>query len=224
MDSGVYYIMNKETKAKYIGSAKNFKSRFQIHLSDLKLNKHHSIVLQRAYNKYGAESFSFEKIAFCPPEYLIRLEQWFLDTQKPEYNICKIAGSRLGLKCSDSHKLKVSLAKKGLPCPNHLKPVHRQNAIVRKSYLAPTEANKVKVAQYDINGVFLDIYPSVKEAAIKNNCAAQSISSCCVLKRKTANGYQWRYYKENTLLKVEPVKFRSNRITKKTVRCISGHY
>lgn len=51
--------------------------------------------LQRSVNKYGFENFRFEILAICPKEYCVKLEQWFLDTLKPTYNIRKIAGCNL---------------------------------------------------------------------------------------------------------------------------------
>ena len=47
---------------------------------------------------YNEENFEFKILANCSSEYLIKLEQWYIDNLKPEYNVCKIAGSCLGVK------------------------------------------------------------------------------------------------------------------------------
>jgi group I intron endonuclease len=46
----------------YIGWCANFHIRKRTHLQHLTRNNHHSIKLQRAWNKYGAENFNFEII------------------------------------------------------------------------------------------------------------------------------------------------------------------
>lgn len=119
---GVYQIRNIITNDIYIGSASRigkcksesgFHKRFEKHRNSLKLNIHHSIILQRAYNKYGVSNFKYEILANCPPEYCIKLEQWFLNILKPKYNIRKIADSNLGSIFSDKTKLKMSNSQKG---------------------------------------------------------------------------------------------------------------
>jgi hypothetical protein len=48
--------------------------------------------------KYGYLNFSLEIIEYCEPNLLIEREQYYMDLLKPEYNICKVAGSTLGKK------------------------------------------------------------------------------------------------------------------------------
>lgn len=115
--TGVYEIVNIITNERYIGSASRvgksnslsgFYVRFDKHKLLLKNNKHHNIHLQRSYNKYGENNFNFNILSICPPEYCIKLEQWFLDNLKPEYNIRKIADSNKGIKFTAEHKEKLS--------------------------------------------------------------------------------------------------------------------
>ena len=61
----IYYITNKVNKKQYIGETINFEERKAKHLAALRSNKHHSIKLQRAYNKYGEENFKKEIIGIC---------------------------------------------------------------------------------------------------------------------------------------------------------------
>ena len=49
--SGVYQITNKVTGKFYIGSAVNFRKRWNTHKSCLRNNKHANKHLQRAWNK-----------------------------------------------------------------------------------------------------------------------------------------------------------------------------
>ena len=55
----IYHIINKINGKKYIGKTNNLPHRIESHLSALALNKHHSVKLQRAYNKYGKDNFIF---------------------------------------------------------------------------------------------------------------------------------------------------------------------
>lgn len=100
MKSGIYQIRNLQTGCIYVGSASSFKKRWSVHKGALKNNKHHSKYLQYSWNKHGEENFLFEILATCPKEYLVKLEQWFLDTLKPRYNKNKFANSMLGVKQS----------------------------------------------------------------------------------------------------------------------------
>ena len=103
LKSGIYKISNKVDGKCYIGSAKNIKIRWKIHKSDLRLGKHHSIKLQRAWNKYSANSFIFSIIERCETERLLEREQYWLDFLNPVkhgYNILFIAGTNTGAKRS----------------------------------------------------------------------------------------------------------------------------
>jgi len=111
--SGVYEIRNIVNGHRYIGSSVNIYKRWREHEKSLLNNKHHSIYLQRAYNLYGKESMSFSIIEECCSDNLIKIEQFYMDTSHPEYNIYPIAGSSLGVKQSDETKRKVSAAGKG---------------------------------------------------------------------------------------------------------------
>lgn len=108
MNSGVYKITNIVNNNIYIGSATNFNNRWRTHKLSLQNNKHHSLYLQNAWNKYGKESFVFEIIEQVKDKTkLIEREQHYLDTIKTEYNICKVAGSCLGRITSPETKEKI---------------------------------------------------------------------------------------------------------------------
>jgi group I intron endonuclease len=107
-ESGIYKITSLHNKKVYIGSAKNLRYRNVIHYNDLVSNRHHSIKLQRAWNKYGESNFIFEILEFCEKEKLIEREQFYLDTLQPFYNTLKIAGSNLGFKHSKETKERLS--------------------------------------------------------------------------------------------------------------------
>lgn len=107
MKSGIYKITNLVNNKFYIGSAIDLVERKYEHFRKLKNNQHCNILLQNSFNKHGLDNFNFEIIANCPKEYLIKLEQFFIDTINPQYNICKVAGNKLGVKHKEESKQKL---------------------------------------------------------------------------------------------------------------------
>jgi len=106
--TGIYKIQSKiKPERIYVGSAINILHRWHVHLSDLKLNKHSSIKLQRHFNKYGKEDLIFIILELCFPEFLIAREQYYMNKLNSYFNICKIAGSQLGFKHSEESKGKM---------------------------------------------------------------------------------------------------------------------
>lgn len=56
---GVYVILNKVTRKRYVGEASNLARRFSDYYSQLINKKHSCKSLQRDWNKYGAKLFDF---------------------------------------------------------------------------------------------------------------------------------------------------------------------
>lgn len=104
--------MNEVTGKRYIGSAVNFAKRWDSHKWELRHGTHHSVHLQRAWLKHGAENLKFRPILICAKSHVLFYEQLVLDAYGPEYNICRIAGNILGLKRSDETRAKLSAARK----------------------------------------------------------------------------------------------------------------
>lgn len=96
----------------YIGSALDIKTRWRGHRFDLKNNKHHSIKLQRHYNKYGLSDLVFAIVTICDKKDLIEIEQKYIDINNPYFNCCLIAGNCTNRKLSDDTKRKISEANK----------------------------------------------------------------------------------------------------------------
>ena len=101
---GIYQILNKKTGKRYIGSSKNIRLRWNSHRSALRLGKHHAIMLQRSYNRHGAEAFEYSVLLYCDKNNLAMYEQALLDGFKPfgddGYNILPSAYSMSGHKLS----------------------------------------------------------------------------------------------------------------------------
>jgi len=113
MKSGIYIFINKINQKCYIGSAVDLNHRRLDHLCLLRNNRHHSIHFQRAFNKYGENSFLWFKLEDSKKSELIKKEQYYMDILNPEYNICKIANSSIGVKRSKETCDKIGRAKLG---------------------------------------------------------------------------------------------------------------
>ncbi len=85
--SGVYEISCSINKKTYIGSAVNLYQRLSKHKTMLKQGSHDNIHLQRAFNKYGIESFSVHILEFCDRTHTLQLEQKYINKFKPRFNI-----------------------------------------------------------------------------------------------------------------------------------------
>lgn len=115
MAGGVYKITNLIDKKIYIGSAIDLKKRELEHWYGKKSNPH----LQNSIEKYGKENFKYEVLIYLIPEFLLKIEQYYLDKYSKDlgwdmlYNINPIAGSSLGYRHSDETKKKMSIAAKG---------------------------------------------------------------------------------------------------------------
>jgi group I intron endonuclease len=180
--SAIYIIRNNINDKIYIGSAIDVKARWVTHRSRLKNNQHHSIILQRAYNKYGIESLSYEILEYVTDKNkLIEREQVWINFFKPEYNINKIAGNNLGMKHSEETKKKMSEAHKGYKrClgKKASEETKEKMSLKKRGGLNHT-ARKVKIDNI--------VYGSITEAAKAYNVHFDTIKN----RIKTKNNYEY---------------------------------
>ena len=112
--SGVYKIFNILDGHFYIGSSQTIKIRIDEHLRDLRANRHHSVYLQRAWNKYGENSFGVYVLEECETDLLLHREQFYIDTLCPEYNMTRNAARpMLGRKHTEESKKKMGNTRRG---------------------------------------------------------------------------------------------------------------
>ena len=95
--TGIYQIKNLLNGKIYIGSSIRIRNRWRQHRHLLRRGKHHSCHLQRSWDKHGESSFLFEVLEVCTDDNRIALEQQYLETLSPSFNICKVAASTAGV-------------------------------------------------------------------------------------------------------------------------------
>lgn len=116
MRTGVYRIRNEINGKVYIGSTSQKRGvlgRFIEHRVTLNRGTHCNRYLQRAWDKYGKEAFTFKGIEYCEQEKCTEREQYWIDayeSYKPEkgYNLLAKAHSSLGFKHSEETKALLS--------------------------------------------------------------------------------------------------------------------
>ena len=129
--SYIYKITNIFNNKVYIGQTKNkYKKRWSDHKSSLRNNKHGNDHLQKAWNKYGEESFVFELIdTVVFSESLNNLERFWInyyDSMNPFKGYNKKGGGNLSGELSEETRLKMSISKKGKPSNNKFTPETRR--------------------------------------------------------------------------------------------------
>ena len=111
--SGIYRIRNLYNNHFYIGSSNNLYKRFIDHKTALDKGTHHSIYLQRAFNKYGSAQFIMEVLFLCKKEYLLYYEQQLIYELHPSYNMNPLAASNRGYKWTEESRAKARRAQLG---------------------------------------------------------------------------------------------------------------
>jgi len=111
---GIYEIRNTINGHVYIGQSVNIATRWKSHVRELNSDApHDNDHLQNAWNLYGPDAFTFELIDEYPADELKSAEQYWMNMAGNDYNICRVAGSPLGMKRTDEAKAKMSASKMG---------------------------------------------------------------------------------------------------------------
>ena len=110
--SGIYLILNKTTLDFYVGSASSgrFNSRFMNHLIYLRGSK----IVKNAVKKYGISSFALMILEILPEittkennKKLLDIEDFYIKSLLPDYNILTEAGSSFGYKHTEITRIKM---------------------------------------------------------------------------------------------------------------------
>ena len=212
MNSGIYKITNTLDNKCYIGSAVNIKHRWAIHKNSLINNKHHSIYLQRVYNKYGINQLKHEVLLYCNKKDLLFYEQRAIDTYKPEYNSCEIAGSPAGRRASEETKAKMRATRKNISDETRVKlSAASKGRVSPNKGKSPSKETREKLS---IAGKTRKMSEDTKnKIAISNTGKIRSEET----KRKIGNASKLKIVSEDTRNKMSI-------ITKNRVRTVKGTF
>jgi len=189
LNSGVYIISYNNKN--YVGSSSNLKKRIREHFSCLKRNTHPNSRLQRAFNKYGIEAFSYKIISTCPPEYLVKLEQWFIDNTKNTVNLNPFAYSSKGRVPKKSTRKKISKALMGRIISEETRQLLSKSKLGKPQPKSKETKEKMSKAKKGI--VFLEEHKQkLKESALKRS---KNLSDRVLGERNPSAKLNWKIVK-----------------------------
>jgi len=218
--SGVYLIFNKISGDYYVGSASTnrFYARFSNHLLYFKGSK----TLKHAVKKYNLSNFAFIILKLFPDivnkennKKLLDMEDFYLKSLLPNYNILTEAGSSFGYKHTELSRIKMktnySLERRKLTGNlNKNKKLSaktidkiREKALIRKKISYSNEAllnmkkNSKAVILYNLDRTVFGEYPSIVKAAKSINCSEITIRRALKTDKKIIKKRFIVKYKEN---------------------------
>lgn len=205
--SGIYLILNKITLDYYIGSASTnrFFSRFSNHL----VNFHGSKIVKAAVRNYKISQFAFIILELFPEvvtkennKFLLDLEDFYIKSLLPNYNILTEAGSSFGYKHTEmtrinmmsnysiERRLKIGNLNKNKIFSKETIEKMRASAMTRKktSYSKQAILKRKKKSKslriYNLNYTVYGEYPSITEASKSLNCNEKTIRRALKTEKK----------------------------------------
>lgn len=215
--SGIYIILNKETLSYYIGSASTdrINSRFTKHLIYLNGSK----IVKNSVNKYGLHNFAFIVLELFPEivnqennKKLLDLEDFYIKSLLPDYNILTEAGSSFGYKHTEVSRIKmkayyseqrreqigIALAcaalNKGKTLSSETIEAMRESALNRKptNYTEQGVLNMKKnskpIIVKELNNTVYGEFNSIVETAEALSCSTKTIQRTLKTPSKTLKG------------------------------------
>lgn len=197
--SGVYLVLNKITLDYYIGSASTnkFYTRFYRHLINLTGSK----IVKLATRKYGIDSFAFmvlelfpERVSIENNKKLLDLEDFYIKSLLPNYNILTEAGSSFGYKHTELDRIKMkaiyseerrnaigNLNKCKIPSVETREKMKKSASdrlplIYSERGLSNMKNNSKGIILYNVNSnTVYGEYDSITETAVSVNCNEKTI-------------------------------------------------
>jgi len=196
--SGIYLILNKVTLDYYIGSASTNRihKRFSSHLVNFTGSK----VIKNAVRKYKISEFAFLVIEIFPEivtqennKKLLNLEDFYLKSLLPNYNILTEAGSTFGYKHSELTRIrmktsysqerrdKIGSLNKNKKFSDATIELMREKALnrIKPVYSEQSLENMKKTSKpiivYNLDQTVYGKYPSVVLTARNLNCSVKTV-------------------------------------------------
>ncbi len=205
--SGIYLILNKVTLDYYIGSAST--NKFYVRFSNHLFNFNGSRIVKAAVRKYNISEFAFIILELFPEvvikqnnKKLLDLEDFYLKSLLPNYNILTEAGSNFGYKHTEITRIKMKSnysTERRLQIGNLNKykkfsketiEIMRASVFNREKpfYSGKAMLNMKKKSKslilYNLNYTVYGQYPSITEAAKYLNCNEKTITRALKTEKK----------------------------------------
>lgn len=147
MTAGIYGIFLNGTQRAYIGRSQSLTRRKNRHIVMLRQGSHHSVKLQRAFNKYGEAAFTVKTMLICAPEHLEMFEQRLIDgygAAGPRgFNVCPVSGAPMaGRRNTPESNARRSATMKGRTKPQSVRDKLAAALLGRKHPPERVEANR----------------------------------------------------------------------------------
>lgn len=205
--SGVYLILNKITKDYYIGSAST--NKFYLRFSNHLFNFHGSKIVKSAVKKYKLDNFAFIILELFPEivnkennKKLLDLENFYLKSLLPNYNILSEAGSSFGYKhleiikmkmrsnYSLERRIKIGNLNRGKTLSLETRQKLKEVSLLRKPFIYSEQGilNMKKKAKpitiYNLDNTVYGEYSSIVETAKCLNCNVKTINRALKTEKK----------------------------------------
>lgn len=203
--TGIYKITCTGNNKMYIGQSLAIKRRWNDHQKALKKGCHYNKYLQRAYNKYGEESFVYEILELCNKEKLNERERFYIslfNSFKDGFN-CDFGGSDISGEANPMYGMS------GTNSPRYID----------------------QVIQLDASGAIVGVYDSANLAAKAVEGQAGHINDCLQSwkrhtssaasngsrERFTHKGFYWIYKNDYAIFEKNNYDFSQKRNKKSPV-------
>lgn len=209
--SGIYMILNKETLSYYIGSASTgrINSRFTNHLIYFNGSK----IVKNAVKKYGLHNFAFFVLELFPEvvnqennKKLLDLEDFYLKSLLPDYNILTEAGSTFGYKHTEVARIKMKanysearrkqigeLNRGKSHSPERIAAIRKAALNKNKSIFSEEAILNMKkssrpIIVKELNGIVYGEFPSMIKTAEALNCGLSTVQRALKSSSKLLKG------------------------------------
>ena len=209
---GIYGIQNTLTGEWYVGQSQNIRKRYNTHMRHLAAGCHENEHLQRSFNKYGEEHFSFQLLERCSVTELDECEKkWIAEKNSKEHGFNmtyggggmrgyhfsdevreRMSAAHKGHAVSEEQKQKMSLSKSGENhhfFGKHLSEEHKQK--LSETFKVLNAHLRKPVVCVETGEVFESI-----SAAAKSIGKTYSTLSEARKMGKTCGGFHWAFYEE----------------------------
>jgi len=221
MSCGIYKIECLGNGKVYIGLSINIEKRWTRHKRELKSNQHKNEYIQRAWNKYGQETFTFEILEECKKDELSKREIELIEKYNSYHNGFNMTlggeGGLSGYKRSkesiEKGRLKIIGRKSSIETRNKISKSRigkykgiennfygRHHSEETKEKIRNSQTprcgkdnhNSIEVYQFDVNTLkILKKFESIRMAE-KEICRKNGVQDCIEGEQKTCGGYYWQ--------------------------------